>query len=351
VFSGPLLHTFDAVMEEAGRGGNRNVTQAYLSELSELIRGAFQLRFGVHRVRRAHHHRYDLRASNTWSNIMEGWFREMRLAIRSLMKRPGFAALAIVTLALGIGANTAIFSVIHGSLLAQLPFPEPDRLVWLSDGHAELAPTGLDQSIPNLTDLRDASRQLESAAFYTFGNVNLATEESPDRVQTLAVSSEWLSVLGIPPRIGRDLAPEDDVLGSPRVAILTDEIWRIHFGADPNIVGQSISIDSRPVQVVGIAPPEFRFPMNPQILVPLQHVGADLNRASRGFNGVGRLAEGAEVDALNAELRSIFDRLVVEYPDANQHWSTGAVPLRAMMAGQNTQSLFLGPPGLFRCGS
>jgi len=91
-----LLHTFDAVMEEAGRGGNRNVTRVYLGELGELIRGAFQLRFGVHRAQRAPQHQFDIRTTTTWSNIMEGWIREMRLAVRSMVKRPGFAALAIV---------------------------------------------------------------------------------------------------------------------------------------------------------------------------------------------------------------------------------------------------------------
>ena len=242
-----LLHTFDAILEEARRESSRSVTRVYLSELRELFRGAFQLRFGVHRVRRAPLHQLEMRRTNSGGNTMEGWMREMRLAVRSMVKRPGFAALAIVTLALGIGANTAIFSVIQGSILAQLPFADPDRLVWLSDGHEDLAPVGVDQSIPNLMDLRDGSRLLESVAFYTYGDANLATEESPDRVRMLRVSSEWLSVLGTPPQIGRDLAQEDDVAGAPRVALLTDEIWRTRFGADPNIVGRDLSIDSEPV--------------------------------------------------------------------------------------------------------
>ncbi|MFC1639864.1 ABC transporter permease [Gemmatimonadota bacterium] len=341
LMGGDLMHTFDAVLEDARRVGSRNVTRVYLGELRELFRGAFQLRFGVFRAQRAPQRQFDTITTNTGSNIMEGWLREIRLAVRSMVKRPGFATLAIVTLALGIGANTAIFSVIQGSLLAQLPFADPDRLVWLSDGHEDLSPVGVDQSIPNLMDLRDGSRLSESVAFYTFANANLATEESPDRVRMLMVSSEWLSVLGTPPQIGRDLAPEDDVAGAPRVALLTDEIWRTRFGADPNIVGRDLSIDSEPVSVAGIAPPEFRFPGDPQIIVPLQHVGGDYSRGWRNFNAVGRLAEGAEVDVLSAELQSIFERLVEEYPDQNAGWSTGAMPLRTMMAGRNTQSLFL----------
>jgi predicted permease len=336
-----LQHTIDAVLEDARRGGSRKVFLAYMSELRELLRGAFQLRFGVLRARETPQPQFDLRTSNTRSNIMEGWIREMRLAVRSLVKRPGFAALAIITLALGIGANTAIFSVIHGAILAQLPFADPDRLVWLSDGHEDLSPVGVNQTVPNLLDLRDGSRLMQSMAIYTTGNANLATEESPDRVRLLMVSSEWLSVLGTPPQFGRDLAPEDDVAGAPRVALLTDEIWRTRFGADPNIVGQNLSIDSEPVQVAGVAPPEFRFPGNPQVIVPLQHDGGDFSRGWRNFNGVGRLAEGAEVENLSAELQSIFTRLVEEYPGPNEGWSTGAMPLRTMMAGRNTQSLYL----------
>ena len=336
-----LLFTFDAVLEQAGRGRSRDVFQAFLSEISELFRGAYQLRFGVFRVRHTPQHQFDLQTSNTRSNFMEGWIREIRLAVRSLVKRPGFAALAIITLALGIGANTAIFSVIHGAILAQLPFADPDRLVWLSDGHEDLAPIGVDQSVPNLLDLRDGSRLLQSMAIYRYSDANLATEESPDRVRMLMATSEWLSVLGTPPQFGRDLGPEDDVAGAPRVAILTDEIWRTRFGADPNIVGQDVSIDSEPVQVAGVAPPEFRFPGDPQLIVPLQHEGGDFSRGWRTFNAVGRLAAGAEVETLSAELQSIFARLVEEFPEVNGGWSTGAMPLRTMMAGRNTQSLYL----------
>jgi hypothetical protein len=110
---------------------------------------------------------------------MERWVKEMKLAVRSLTRRPGFAILAISTLALGIGANTAIFSVIHGSLLQPLPFPDPDRLVWLSDGHDSFGRAGFNQSIPNLMDLLSGSNLLFSSAIYSYSDANLATEESP----------------------------------------------------------------------------------------------------------------------------------------------------------------------------
>ena len=274
-------------------------------------------------------------------HIVESTLRDIRYAVRSLRRTPAFAAIAIGTLGLGIGANTAIFSVIHGSLLQALPYADPDRLVWLSDGHENFGGAGIDQSVPNLMDLRAESSLLGSSSIYTYGNVNLATEESPQRVRVLVVSSEMLSVLGLPPQLGRNLLPEDDLVGSPRVAILSDELWRTQFGADPSIVTSSINIDSEPVDVVGVAPARFSFPGNPQIILPLRHVGADLFRGSRSYNAVGRLTAGAELAGLRVELQGIFDRLVEEYPDPNDGWFTWADPLRTWVTGRNSQSLYL----------
>ncbi|MFC1660983.1 ABC transporter permease [Gemmatimonadota bacterium] len=272
---------------------------------------------------------------------MEDWFREMKLAFRSLARRPAFSALAILTLALGIGANTAIFSVIEGSLLRPLPYADTDRLVWLSDGHENFGGAGVDQSVPNLMDLRAESRLLASSAIYTDGNSNIATAESPERVRVLRTSSEMLSVLGVTPPLGRDLLPEDDLAGAPFVAVLTDELWRRWFGADPGIVGRTITVDAAPVQVVGVAPPSFTFPRMPEVIMPLQHVRADLSRGWRSFNAVGRLAPGAELAGLRVELQGIFDRLVAEYPEQNDGWFTWADPLREYATGRNLQSLLL----------
>jgi hypothetical protein len=121
---------------------------------------------------------------------MGDWLRELRLALRSLTRRPGFAALAVVTLALGVGANTAIFSVIDGALLRPLPYADPNRLVWLSDGHERFGGSGIDQSIPNLLDLRAGSRLMTASGVYRFENANLATAERPERIRVLRTSSE-----------------------------------------------------------------------------------------------------------------------------------------------------------------
>jgi predicted permease len=272
---------------------------------------------------------------------METWTRDVRLAARSLARAPGFAAVAVLTFALGIGANTAIFSVIHGSLLAPLPYDHPDGLVWLSDGHPSFGVPRVNQSIPNFLDLRAGSRLLRSAAVYRVLDANLSSEGEAARVAVLWTSSEMLGVLGVAPTVGRDLLPSDDDVGAEPVAMLTDDLWRSRFGADPSVVGTTTIVDARPVRIAGVLPASFSFPGRPRLVMPLQHVGAHPDRGSRGYFGIGRLAEGTDVAALRDELQGIFDGLVRTYPDANEGWYTWATPLRESIVGRNRRSLLL----------
>ena len=269
------------------------------------------------------------------------WIRELKRAGRSLLKQRGFAAVAILTLALGIGANTAIFSVIDGALLRPLPYSDPDGLVYLSDGHPDFGGTGINQSIPNLLDLRSGSRLLDDAAIFTFGDGNLATEERPERVRILRTSHELLHVLGVSPRLGRDLRLENDLSGSQAVAILTDQTWRARFGADPGIVGRTTRLDAAPVEIIGVLPPDFSFPGTPDLIMPLQHVGEEFRRDSRNYNGIGRLIAGARIEALRDELAAIFAGLTEQYPRPNDDWYTWADPIREFAVPMGGQSLFL----------
>ncbi len=277
-----------------------------------------------------------------------GWAREVRRAVRSLSRQRGFALIAILTLALGIGANTAIFSVIDGALLRPLPYDQPDRIVYLSDGHEDFGGSGVDQSIPNLLDLRERSRLLESVAIFGMRSANLATEDRPERVRVLQVTHEMLGILGVAPARGRDLLPEDDISGSPAVAILTDATWRARFGADPDIVGQVTTMNSAPLEIIGVLPPDFSFLGAPDAVVPLGHIGKEYSRGTRGYSGVGRLSAGAQIPALRDELQSIFAGLVEAYPEPNTGWYTWADPIRdvAIPAGGQSLFLFAGAVGL-----
>ncbi len=269
------------------------------------------------------------------------WKRDLMLAVRSLSRAPGLAIVAVTALALGIGANTAIFTVIRGTLLAPLPYTHPERLVWLSDGHPSLGGPGINQSIPNLLDLRAGSHLMRLSAMYRVLGGNLATDGQAERVRILQTSSEMLDVLGVAPRLGRDFLVGDDRKDAEPTAILTDALWRSVFGGDPSIVGKTATVDARRIQIVGILPPGFTFPGDPQLLTSLQYVGAELSRGSRGYNAIARLTPGADVASLRSELQGIFSGLTTDYPSVNKGWYTWATPLREYIVGRQRPTLLL----------
>ena len=272
---------------------------------------------------------------------MDGWSRDVKQAVRGLRRAPVLTVVAVATLALGIGANTAIFSVINGALLKPLPFHDPDGLAWLSDRHPRFGGAGVDQSIPNLEDLRAEATRMSASAMYRTLGANLATGDQATRVSVLVTSSEMLRVLGVNPVMGRDLAPEDDLADAAPVALLSYGLWRSDFGADPGVVGTNAHVDARSVRVVGVLPESFTFPGEPQLVMPLRHIGSEPSRGSRGYHAVARLAPGATVEELRTELQGIFDRLVREYPQVNQDWYTWAEPLSDYALGRNRQTFFL----------
>jgi predicted permease len=337
----------EAFLHKAGRVGAEDARRWYWSQAIRSVAPGVGIRF--RRRNRAAVAKIDLRevrenGHTTWAEewTMGGWMRHMRLSIRSLARKPGFAVLAIITLGLGIGANTAIFSVIYGSVLRPLPYSDVDRLVYLSDGHENFGGAGVNQTIPNLLDLREGSRLLGPSAMFTYGTGNLSTDEQPERVRVLLTSSELLSVLGVAPRLGRDLLPGDDIAGAERVAVITDALWRRRFGADPGVIGRTTIMDAEPVRVVGIAPTDFSFPAMPEVFMTLQHVGGEYGRGNRNYNAVGRLDAGASVEALRDELQGIFNGLVEQYPDQNGNgWYTWADPIEDWALGMNRQSLYL----------
>jgi predicted permease len=271
----------------------------------------------------------------------ETWRRAIGLAVRSLTRAPGLAVVAVLTLALGIGANTAIFSVIRGSLLRPLPYADPDGLLGLSDGHPNFGGGGTNQSIPNLMDLRDGSRLLSSVAMYRVLSGNLSTDDGAERVPVLYTSHEMLGTLGVAPARGRDFLAGDDLADAESALILGDAFWRSHFGGDPDVVGRAITMNARTTRIVGILPPSFTFPGDPQVVMAMQHVGAGLRRGSRGYNGIARMAPGADLEGVRAELTGIFAGLREAYPEENGDWLTQAEPLADLAAGRNARSLYL----------
>jgi predicted permease len=264
--------------------------------------------------------------------MVEAWAKEIRVAIRTLLKRPAFVSVTVGTLAIGIGATAAIFSVINGALLQPLPFPDPDRLVWISEGRKDRgAPGGSDLNEANLADLRASVRTIQIMAPFSPSSVNLSGSERAERIQALRVGQEFFQTLGVQPFLGRDFFTEEDMEGGPDVSILSFELWQNRFGGDPNIIGESLRLNSAPFTVVGVLPPGMEFPGSPRVFLPLQFEGRGLSRNGRQMGAIGRLAEGFDLQAAREDLMEAYARLESEYPEQNGNWSAWATPLHELI--------------------
>jgi putative ABC transport system permease protein len=268
---------------------------------------------------------------------------DLKFALRMLVKAPGFSAIAILTLALGIGANSAIFSVINAVLLQPLPFPKPNQLVavWSRVANDNLEKET--ESIPDYLNLRDQSQTLSAlAAFTRSGAVLNGTEESR-QMYGVAVTSDIFPVLGVSPARGRVYTREDDNVHA-RVVVLTDYAWKTYFNSDPNIVGKQVNLSWRLSTVLGVMPPGFQFPVEgrrSEYLEPLHPVVPEEvnNRNSHFVSMVGRMKPGVTVHQCEAEMRTIAARLERQYPNSNSGRSERVYPLRDDIIGDVRRAL------------
>src|SRR5450759_476666 len=253
---------------------------------------------------------------------MSKLFHDLRYALRTFRKNPGFTAAVVATLALGIGANMAIFTVLKSVLLDPLPFPESERLVRLAGTRADRSETSL--SYPDYLDWRDQNRVFESLAAFS-GESSTLAGEIPERLSAHAVSGNFFSTLGVRAELGRTFRPEDDLPGSPAIAVLSDELWRRRCAGDPSSVGRPILLDGNPRIVVGVAMPRFRFydygvadlwtPLGEWARNPNSNV---LDRGSHsGLYAIGRLKPDVTLAAARSEMDVLAARLAKEYPKTN----------------------------------
>ena len=206
--------------------------------------------------------------------------QDLAHAVRSLWKSPGYAAVTILTLALGIGANSAIFSVINGVLLRPLPYPEPSRLLFITSQFPALGFPQFWISVPEFIELRERNRSFEDVGGYRAGAVNLGTADQPRRVNSALVTSELMPVLGVQPLRGRLFTRADTLPGAEDVAILSSDVWQSAFGSEESVVGRVIPIDGVSTRIVGIMPPGYDVhEAKAQVWVPLATAG-DAMRAS-----------------------------------------------------------------------
>jgi len=259
---------------------------------------------------------------------------DIRYALRALAASPGFTLAAVVTLALGIGANTAIFTAVYGVLLKPLPYAHPERLVRISETRRGGA---WNVAYPNYLDWRARNHVFSGMAiFNTFGRVTIGAENGPpELLPSGTCETGMLALMGIPPALGRLFVAQDQDQG-PAVAILSDEAWRKRFGADSSVVGRSVRMDDDPVTVVGILPPGVRpfdvdvwFPHRPALMSAMQR-----DRANHpGFAVVARLRPGVDVDQAQREMNAIAAALAGEYPASNQEMGVRVLPMIESVAG------------------
>ncbi|MFP3939662.1 MAG: ABC transporter permease [Thermoanaerobaculia bacterium] len=281
---------------------------------------------------------------------MSGIAQDVRHAIRRLARSPAFTAAVVLSLALGIGANGAVFSVVRGVLLTPLPFQEPERLVRVSHGHRE---RGLEPGAFSPQDFQDLRRQTEvfdalGSWWYVPGlsGMNLTGGGEPLRVDATFVSEGFFPLFGVSAARGRVLSPEENVPGRDRVAVLSDGFWRRRFGGDPEVVGRSIVLDGQPFTVVGVMPPEFTYPAEESDLwVPISLIGDDdipHRRGLRWLNVVGRLAPRIDPEEARARTEALVAGLAQDHPESNEGWTEAdVVPLRETIVGDVRPALLV----------
>src|SRR6266576_1461401 len=282
---------------------------------------------------------------------METLFQDIRFGYRMLRKAPAFTVVAVIVLALGIGANTAIFSVVNSVLLRPLPFQDPDHLVQVWHVPPQKSFPGVSKfsvSPANYLDWASQNHSFEGMAIYGYANYNLTGKGEPESISAIRVSPEFFSVLRARPLLGRTFAPEENQAGHGQVVVLSQPFWQTHFASDPNIVGQAISLNSQSYTVVGVMPARFSFPtssdpkMQPQVWTPL--AWTDEQRVVRGnhnYHVIARLQPKSDVKQAQAEMTTISSRLEQQYPADDKGWGAIVVPLREEMVGEVRPALLI----------
>lgn len=263
--------------------------------------------------------------------------KDLRFAARSFLKRPGFTLVAILALALGIGANSAMFSLIDAILLKPLPYAKPEQLVWLTQNipifHADIA-TNVDY-----WDWRAQSQLFEDVAGYSSDDFNLVGGEEPERVVGVGVTASFFHTLGVSPSLGRAFTDAEDRPGGPNVAILSHALYARRYRSDPGILSQSIQLDDKPYTVVGVMPASFRMPNDREakLLIPAQFQHASPTGNMQIISLIARVKEGVPLERVRAELAQIRKAS----PNARKNLVLKVIPLHERMVGEGRTPLLI----------
>jgi putative ABC transport system permease protein len=296
-------------------------------------------------VNRAVDAAYDVKGGGLFETLAQ----DIRYGLRMLAKHKAFTSIAVITLALGIGANTAIFSVVNELLLRPLPFRDADRIVMLW----EVTPEGRHQnttSRANFRRWREQNTSYQYVAAFTDQRVNLTGDGEPEELSMQFATPEFFKVLGVDPILGRTFLPEDDGAGKPPVAVLSYALWQRRFGGQPSVIGQEMTLSGFKFSIIGVMPANFQFHIKQRSgtgraaelwsILPMP-IGAGANERGRFLSAVGRLKDGVTVEHAGAELRTIEARLSDEVPQFNKNYSAEVLPLREQFFGNVRRPLWL----------
>ncbi len=276
---------------------------------------------------------------------MRNLAQDLRYAARWLARNPGFTAVAVATLALGIGANTAIFSVVRGILLKPLPYPAADRLiqVWMTGERQGQLRTDIPFAPPVLRDWRERNRSFEGLAGYTDWTFNLTGGAAPERVRAALVSADFFRLLGVSPLAGRTFAAGEDATGHDAVAVISSRFWTRRFGRDANTVGSSITLDGTSYAIIGVVPsglPLATLDPENEVYAPTSHGFALDNRNGHYLGAIGRLKPGVTLAAARADLAAVADGLGNEHGDSDRGYGANLVPAREQIVGEVRPALY-----------
>ncbi|HKS10240.1 MAG TPA: ABC transporter permease [Pyrinomonadaceae bacterium] len=274
---------------------------------------------------------------------MDGFLNDVRYAIRNLIKRPAFTLIAAVTLALGIGANTAIFSSVYALLLKPLPFPELDRVVAVWDSYPGKGVKRNEVSLPNYLDWRAQSQSFEQLALYRWWSANLTGIDPPERIQGFQVTANFLDTLGVKPAMGRNFTEEENQPGKDAVAIITHNLWQRRFGGDPNILGKTVMFSGTARTIVGVMPEKFAYPSNAEVYAPTAMTPeAKGSRQFHSYYVIGRLKPGVSIQGAQADIDNIAARLEQQYPETNTGARASVFPIVADTVRKYEMGLWMG---------
>ena len=274
--------------------------------------------------------------------LLRTCLRDLRYAVRNLLRSRGFALVAAMTLTIGIGANTAIFSIIDTILLRPLPFRDPGQLVRLYE--TEAAPGNYPFASPDFLDWRAQNQTFQDMALFGWsGDMNLSDEGRPDHVYAVTTQANFFALLGVEPILGRTWLPGEDRSGKDQVAVLSYGLWRAHFAGDPGVVGRTIALNAKKYTVVGVMPANFRYPFETQMWIPMDMDFKNWmgTRGSHWANAIGRLKPGVSLAQARADLKLISGRLEKAYPDSNNKVGSSVVALHDDLVGNSRSSLMM----------